>query len=196
MRDGLALIKQEHDVIRGMFDDYTNATRGEARLDIVANMVKFMTQHASIEERALYPKIREQRALYERARTDDKVNKELIEWLDGRRPSDELEWKLYDKTVHKLISVGLEQLEEQEDDIMYYLRDLLSPQELNQLADDWEEAKATAPQHSHPHASTQPLAAKVVHPALQAVDKATDAVKDAIQHDQRAQPCAEQQPST
>ncbi len=39
------------------------------------------------------------------------VNKELIEWLDGRKPSSELEWKLYDKTVRKLISVGLEQLE-------------------------------------------------------------------------------------
>lgn len=182
MRDGLALIKQEHNAIRGLFSDYLKAGDNEAKLSIVGDMVSLMSQHVSREERTMYQKIKDERALYDRARMDDRVNKELIEWLDGRRPSSELEWKLYDKTVRKLISVGLEQLEEQEDDILSYLRDLLAPEELEQMAVDWEEAKATAPRHPHRHASTQPSAAKVIHPVLNAMDEAVDQVKDAIAH--------------
>ncbi len=45
-----------------------------------------------------------------------------------------------------------------------------------------QEAKATAPRHPHRHASTQPSAAKVIHPVLNAVDEAVGQVKDAIAH--------------
>jgi hemerythrin superfamily protein len=178
--NGLDLLLDDHKVILDLFSRYQKSTSKEEKLRLVDELVRTVSQHASAEERFLYPlvdKLLHARALYDRQVMDDQVNKEMLHWLETHKPALDSEWPLFDETLLKFHVVEEEHLRLEENTVMEPLRKALSPQEQAKLHDDLQWAKKFGPTHPHPGAPSTSPAANILHPVAGIVDKITDAIK-------------------
>jgi hypothetical protein len=71
------------------------------------------------------------------------------------------------------------QEEEEEDELFPAVRGALSQEELNELGERMQRARALVPTRPHPNAPTSPAAKAVTGPPVALVDRIRDAVRDA-----------------
>ncbi len=93
-RDAIALLKQDHRTVSGLFDEFEKADE-EEQSTIAQRVCQLLTVHATIEEEILYPAAKE---AFEDEESEDMVNeaevehgsaKELIAKIEGMSSDDE-----------------------------------------------------------------------------------------------------------
>lgn len=143
--DGITLIINDHRNVEEFFSRFEQASDADEQLRLVAKMIEELTTHAAIEERVLYPMIRE--------RLDDGADLEshaLEEHQEARQVLSELEHlpvtdDSFAEKVRTLIDEVRHHVEDEEQDHLPKLRDALSGDELRTLGDRLRSAKASAP---------------------------------------------------
>jgi len=143
-KDGINLIKSEHEEVKGLFEAYRKAkSNNDMRTvqDLVQQMIRRLLQHSSAEEKTLYNLLRDRlpngRVIYDVQVTDDTLHKKwllLLKRMDLNRDGD-----LFFTAVDKLILDTLEHITVEEK-LLDDLRKVLKPAEIAKLEDSFRSA--------------------------------------------------------
>ena len=118
--DATALLKQDHDEVRQLFDEYEQLAEdrgdGEERQALAEQICTMLTAHTTIEEEIFYPAAREAQIesdLLDEAEVEHASAKDLIAQIQSMSPDDEL----YDAKVKVLGEYVVHHVEEEEGEI-------------------------------------------------------------------------------
>ncbi len=175
--DAIALLKQDHRTVDGLFEKFEATTDRavKTRQTLADRIVKELSIHAAIEEQILYPGMR--RALKNgdklvaHAIEEHQDAKELLKHIE-RTPASEP--KLAD-LVADLASAIREHVKEEESDLFKRLRTEVDRKTLETWADELKAAKRISPTRPHPLAPNRPPANVVAGSAAGVVDRLRDA---------------------
>ncbi|EFC48965.1 predicted protein [Naegleria gruberi] len=179
--DGIEWLKQEHQLIRQLFDSWHNSHIQHERNAIVEKFISEICIHASIEERYVYPLIEEKvrgrygKLLSDRNYLDDQLNKEMLQFLmdNVNELKNDNERNMFNKVVEKFITIETDHLKQEEDDVFPLLKLALTSQELKEMCDNLKNGRTSAPTHPHPM-SPMKFGSKILHPIAGAFDKIMD----------------------
>ncbi|KAF0981434.1 hypothetical protein FDP41_012091 [Naegleria fowleri] len=180
--DGLSYLENDHVWIRDRFSQFRNETNWSLRKDIIKDIITFVCQHTSAEERYLYELIVKKfdngKFLYDKEYVDNQVAKEIMQFLldnlDVLTTGNFTYRDSYFQECEKLFSSLEDHMKEEENIIFPKLREQLSSNELSQLYRDLEWAKKNAPTMPHPRAPV--TGAKLLHPVTGLVDTVTEQI--------------------
>ena len=150
--DAITLLKDDHETVSKLFKQYEDlgdrATKSKAQL--VEKITKELSTHAYIEERIFYPFARERVP-----DVDDSVQEGIEEHHLMKVTMRELaeldpDGDDYDAKVTVLKEVVEHHVEEEEDDWFPKVRDALGRNDLAEVGDRMEAAKADAPNRPEP----------------------------------------------
>ncbi len=172
--DAITLLRQDHKKVKGLFQqfDKTGEKAHETQRKLVEQLIEELSVHAAIEEQYFYPAVR---AAVEEA--SDEVLESLeehhiVKWvlseLDGMDPSAER----FRAKVTVLKENVLHHAEEEETELFPQVRAVMGRKALQELGEQLEKAKQTAPTHPHPRSPDTPPANLVTGPAAGVMDKA------------------------
>ena len=142
--DVLALLKQDHKMVANLIDQVQECEPGDERLrELGEEMAQALTVHAAIEEKFFYPELRdraeedEERVDVFEAFTEHDVVKHLIGLLKSSRRNDE-QFKAELQVLGENVK---HHVKEEESTIFSLAREVLEPEELEQLGEEMETAK-------------------------------------------------------
>lgn len=179
-QDGIALLKEDHRVVKKLFKDFFAAgDRAHAtRRRIADKIITELSIHATIEETVLYPRAR---AAVPKAEDDvlealeeHHIVKTTCAELERTNPRDER----FSAKMTVLMENVNHHVEEEESELFPRLRKAFSREELRTMGDDMRAAKVVAPTRPHPHAPDEPpgiIGAAVVSAPMDAAVKTVGA---------------------
>lgn len=100
-KDAIALLRADHGVVSGLFEDYEKTHSVKTKKSLVAEICTALSVHAQIEEEIFYPAVKaalKDKALVPEARVEHATLKDLIAQIDGIEPDGEI----YDAKVKVL----------------------------------------------------------------------------------------------
>jgi hemerythrin superfamily protein len=143
--DALELLRQDHDTVRGLFDQFNAAKESEDTQQMAQVFEQLVTElkiHTAIEEEVFYPEAREvggeAEELVLEGVEEHHVVDQLIEEIEGLDPSDE-RWAA---KVTVLIENVDHHAEEEEEELFPKLRKAFGDERLQRMGDELEEAKS------------------------------------------------------
>ncbi len=177
--DAVAVLKADHRAVEKLFKDFERSgpTAYKSKRRLVDQMITALSQHAAIEEEALYPTARKQ---------DPGVSPQVLEALEEHHV---VKWELdelqdldprderFDAKVSVLIENVRHHVREEEGDLFPSLRRAMSRAQLLELGATLERARLLAPTRPHRRGPDEPPAAVVSHAVSGVVDRARDAVR-------------------
>ncbi len=178
--DAVALLKNDHRTVEGLFKKFEATRNSRAKGRIRDDLVKELSIHASIEEELLYPAADErarQKGLVLESLEEHHLVKVLLAEIDGMNPEDER----FEAKVHVLMENVLHHAEEEEKELLPKVRQVLSRSELIDLGEQMEQAKKRAPTRPHPKAPDTPPGIQVAGPVSAVMDSVKDVVRDTRQ---------------
>ncbi len=178
--DAVALIKNDHETMKGLFRKFESTRNARAKGRIRDNIVKELSIHASIEEELLYPAADErarQKGLVLESLEEHHLVKVLLAEIDGMNPEDER----FEAKVHVLMENVMHHAQEEEKELLPKVRQVLSRSELIELGEQMAQAKKRAPTRPHPKAPDTPPGIQVAGPVSAVMDAAKDMVRDTRQ---------------
>lgn len=92
-KDAIALLKADHKLVAGLFDDFAKTKSDARKTSIVAQICKELTVHAQIEEEIFYPAFKaaaKDRELVPEAHVEHGSVKDLIAAVQGKAPFGEM----------------------------------------------------------------------------------------------------------
>lgn len=142
--DVLTLLKNDHKTVGALLDEAMACEPGEDRLEELAEAIEqALTVHAAIEEEYFYPALHDRSEESEdtvnvfEAYTEHAVIKQLIALLkSGRQPDEQ-----FKAEVQVLAESVRHHVREEELTIFTLARELLEPDELEELGEEMEAAK-------------------------------------------------------
>jgi len=153
----------------------------DSKAKLAKDLIGLICKHSSAEEQFLYPMFRDKlqngKSIYDRARCDDQLNKELMQLVLNLCPKRD--GLLYDNTVRKLKTIILEHAE-QEEEWFSELRIKASKDELVKLEHDLRYAEETGPILPHPAGPSSEWGARIMHPIAAVVDSMMDKTQEKI----------------
>jgi len=181
--DAITLLKNDHQHVERLFRQYEQA--GDRayvkKRDLVDRIIEELSRHAAIEEQLFYPAARETVPGAEDLALESVEEHHIVKWelseLETMDPHDER----FDAKVRVLIETVRHHVEEEESDFFPKVRSELGRNQLNELGDAMEDAKATAPTHPHPRSPQRPPLNRLVGLAAGAVDAVTDTARGVAQ---------------
>eukprot|EP00742_Colponemidia_sp_Colp-10_P009377 GILJ01010220.1.p1 GENE.GILJ01010220.1~~GILJ01010220.1.p1 ORF type:complete len:171 (-),score=30.08 GILJ01010220.1:247-759(-) len=154
--DPAELLKADHRLVEQLFNDIKIAKDTATERGLILNrIIEELTQHASVEEKYLYPLVRRRfpsgAELAERSILEHTDMKRVLGDLCLMDPSDNRLWS----SISALIAYVTQHVEEEERDILDKLKDHCDPAMLQSLAHALLQGKDGAPVHParnlHPH---------------------------------------------
>jgi hemerythrin superfamily protein len=181
--DAITLLKNDHQHVERLFRQYEQA--GDRayvkKRDLVDRIIEELSRHAAIEEQLFYPAARETVPGTEELTLESVEEHHVMKWelseLESMDPHDER----FDAKVRVLIETVRHHVDEEESDFFPMVRSELGRNELNELGDAMEDAKATAPTHPHPRSPQRPPLNRLVSLAAGAVDAVVDTARGVAQ---------------
>lgn len=176
--DAVKLLTNDHRTVEELFSRYQSlgADAPDQKKEIVQEIIRELSIHASIEEQVLYPGIRDVLSdgddLAEEALSEHQEVKELLSHLDRMDPSD----SGFDAKVRSVIDDVRHHVGEEESEMFPKLMSAVPRERLDGLGERMEKAKKVAPTRPHPMAPSTPPGNLVAGPMAAAVDRARDAV--------------------
>jgi hemerythrin superfamily protein len=175
--DAISLLKKDHRNVESLFKQFEKLD-GAARekKQIVQQIVRELSIHATIEEELLYPTarnvVRGEEDLVLESLEEHHVVKLLLSELESMNPKDER----YDAKVAVLKETVMNHVEEEEHELFPALQKQLDKDQLNALGKALETAKKMAPTHPHPSAPDTPPGNLLAGLPAALVDKLRDLV--------------------
>lgn len=170
--DPVLSLENDHQTVASLFQSFS-AAEPEERTDILRNIVRELSVHAAIEEKEVYPLVREVLPegdrLADEAEAEHQQMKEILADLDGADGSD----PEVQSQVETLEQALLHHVQEEQVEILQQLRWSLPPAEFTALGERLEEARQSAPTRPHPRSSAGGVTEKIAA----VVDRARDAVR-------------------
>ncbi len=143
--DILTVLKEEHRIVSALLDEANDCEPEDERIDELAVAIeKELTAHAALEERLFYPELRdraeesEERVDVFEAYTEHEVVKHLLALLKSGRKRDEL----FKAELQVLGESVKHHVDEEESTIFSMARELLDQDELEEIGERWQAAKA------------------------------------------------------
>ena len=141
----LEIIKQEHRDVGALIDATDKVEPDDERLRELAGLIAAkLTQHLAIEERLFYAKLKEraedtdERVDVFEAYTEHAAARALMEMLNAKRQPDEK----FKAELQVLGESVKHHVKEEETKVFAIARDYLTVEELEQIGEAWEKAKA------------------------------------------------------
>jgi hemerythrin superfamily protein len=178
--DAVALLKNDHRMMKGLFKKFEATRNATAKGRIRDDIVKELSIHASIEEELLYPaadKRARQKGLVLESLEEHHLVKVLLAEIDGMNPEDER----FEAKVHVLMENVMHHAQEEEKELLPKVRQVLSRSELIELGEQMEQAKKRAPTRPHPKAPDTPPGIQVAGPVSAVMDSVKDVLRDTRQ---------------
>lgn len=177
--DAISLTLQDHRHVESLFARYESLTgNGDAKRDIVREIIRELSVHASIEEQFMYPAMRRHLpdgdSLVQEAIEEHQEAKEALAELDRMTP----DVSGYDDKVRSLIRDVRHHVKEEEDELLPKLRASVSHERLEQMGEAMESGKALAPTRPHPHAPSTPPGNFLAGPAAAVADRVRDRLRE------------------
>lgn len=180
--DAITLLKNDHRAMEQLFKRFENA--GDRafvqKRDIVDRIIEELSVHAAIEEQVFYPATRalvpEVEDIALESLEEHHLVKVVLSELEKMDPADER----FDAKVTVLIENVRHHVEEEESDYFPKVREALGRNDLADMGDTMEAARATAPTRPHPALPDTPPW-NVVGLAVGAVDRVGATVGGVVQ---------------
>lgn len=160
--NAITVLKNDHKRVEQLFKKFEKLSDGadSAKQALVKQIIEELSVHASIEEQVFYPASRREVEETEDTVLESLEEHHIVKWtlseLDKMKPSDER----YDAKVSVLIESVRHHVEEEEQELFPEVSKKLSRKELNQIGEDLEKARLTAPKRPQPMASDTPRGKK------------------------------------
>ncbi len=179
--DAIALLKDDHRTVEGLFKSFENSGSGarKTRRKLVDQMITELSRHAAIEEEVLYPSARELMAPDDGQVLESLEEHHVVKWelseLAKTDPTDER----FEAKVAVMIENVRHHVHEEEGELFPFLRAHLGRKHLVELGEALRSAKRYAPTRPHPRAPDEPPANLVPNAVSGALDRARDVVRSA-----------------
>lgn len=181
--DAITLLKKDHKTVEQLFKRFEQA--GDRayveKRQIVDRIIEELSVHAAIEEQLFYPAARAEVPETEGDALESMEEHHIVKWqlaeLEKLDPRDER----FDAKVTVLIENVRHHVDEEENEFFPKVREELGRNDLGDLGDAMDQARATAPTHPHPRSPQRPPANFVVGAAAATFDRVTDTVSGVAQ---------------
>jgi hemerythrin superfamily protein len=178
--DATELLAHQHREVDQAFEEFAATTDPERRKEIARQVIHDLSVHAGIEEVAFYPTVKD--ALPELA---SEIEHDLEEHAEAKQLLGELQGmdpgqQEFDTTFRQLVSDVRDHVEEEEINLFPKVRDALTGQELSDLGDAMQELQSKVPTRPHPRAPQEPPANKALGPAVGALDRLRDGIRERV----------------
>ena len=156
--DALTLLKNDHKTVEKLFKRFEKAEKsgGEDRKAIVDEVVRELSMHAAVEEQVFYPAVREGVEEAEDVVLEGLEEHHIVKWvleeLRNLGPEDER----FDAKVSVLMENVRHHVEEEEQEWFPEVRKELGRKRLQELGEQLEKTKASAPRTPRPEAEVAP----------------------------------------
>ncbi len=174
--DAIQLLTTDHGEAEAMFRQIESLLGGEARDQIVQDVIRELSVHAAIEEQVLYPVMRKElpdgETLVQEAIDEHQQVKETLAAIE--RAEDPIQ---RDQLLVQLMGNVRHHVEEEETELFPKLQASISKTELQEMGGKLAAAKKMAPTHPHPNAPNTPPGNLVGGVAAAVMDKARDALR-------------------
>jgi hemerythrin superfamily protein len=176
--DAVELLTSQHRQVEQLWSRVSErgASGPDQQGELVAQIVKLLSQHDAVETKLLYPAVREVPggdALADHSLDEHQEVRECLKDVDRGDPNDPA-------TISRLgecVAAVKRHVEEEEGAIFPKLRDAMTQEQLYDLGADMTLAMEKAPTHPHPTTPNNPVGAAVAGAVTGAVDRARDAMK-------------------
>jgi hemerythrin-like domain-containing protein len=174
--DVIAVLTQDHREVEQMFGEFdqTPATDLQGRRVLADRIITELVKHSVAEEQYLYPAARELipngAGLVDEDLKEHASAEETMKKLDGLDPSHET----FVPLMHELMTEIRQHVQHEEGELFPLLAQNASQERLDQMGQQVERAKKTAPTHPHPSAPDTPPANKVMGAPTSLIDRIRD----------------------
>ena len=175
-QDAIQLLTTDHEEVDAMFRKVETLPDGDAKDELVQNIVRELSVHAVIEEQVLYPAMRtalpDGDALVEEAIDEHQQAKELLSDIEKSSTPGER-----DTLLRQVMTSIRHHVQEEEGELFPKLRTAIGEAELMEMGSKLASAKQMAPTHPHPKAPNTPPGNVIAGAAATLMDKARDALR-------------------
>ncbi|HEX2029208.1 MAG TPA: hemerythrin domain-containing protein [Nitriliruptorales bacterium] len=178
-RDIVDAILEDHDVVRQLFAQLEE-TPPEERGDLFERIVYELARHEAAEESIVHPTLRDEvtggEAVAAEVLEEESEAEQLMADMEGMAPTGEE----FLQAFRRLRDDVLEHAEHEERDEHPRLRQELSQQRLQEMAEGFAELKENAPTRPHPKTPQTPEVRATVGPIAAVFDRARDKVREVL----------------
>jgi hemerythrin superfamily protein len=177
--DVVKFLKDQHNLIKDMFDDVLSASSNEARENAFTDLRQLLAVHETAEEMVVHP-----RARGELSNGDDVVDTRLNEEHEAKEQLHKLESmdvgsQAFLNELKQFQQAVIDHAEHEETEEFNKLQRELSAEDLKRMAGAVRAAEAIAP--TRPHAGVESAKANfAVGPFASMLDRARDAINSAL----------------
>ena len=177
MPDVITILTGDHQKVDTLFTRFASGAADRDRRGTVDAIVRELSVHAAIEEQVLYPTVAEEvpggQQLVDESLQEHQMVKETLAIIERLEPdSPEL-----DELMNSLIQHVRHHVQEEEGELFPQLRAAVGAEQLDNMGEALEKARALAPTHPHPKAPATPPGNLVGGAAAGMLDKARDLAK-------------------
>lgn len=170
----IAVLVQDHDQIRTLFDEIEDARYADRRREAARELSALLVRHSVAEEMHLYPEVRESLEgggpLADRGLQEHRDLEHLLKRWRHAEADDEAFLGVF----HELRSAVLPHLDEEEQKLFPTLEAALPVERLHELALRVEQSEKIGPTRPHPAAPHHPPVNKLIGPGMGIVDRLRD----------------------
>lgn len=175
--DAVDVLTRDHRYVEELFGQYEAAADNDSKTKVAHEIVHELAVHGEIEELFFYPRLRE--ALEDGDALADEAINEHVELKQALNDLDSMtaEDQGFDERMRKVIMDVRSHVEEEEGELFSRLRGAMGREELLDIGDRLEKARAMVPTRPHPNAPTSPGAKAAAGPPTALIDRIRDAVR-------------------
>lgn len=121
-QEAIALLKADHKLVSGLFEDYKKASTKAMKMKIVSQICTELSVHAQIEEEIFYPAVKKalhDHALVPEATVEHATLKSLIAQVEGFEPDGEM----FDAKITVLCEYVEHHVKEEQDEMFPKAKD-------------------------------------------------------------------------
>ncbi len=175
--NAIEVLSQDHRKVEQLYRQYQQAPTNERKGEVVNEIIRELSVHASIEEEVLYPGVREALPdgdqLAQDSLQEHQSAKEILADLDKMSSDD----PQFDHKVGQLMGDFEHHVQDEEGEMFPKLQQALGDDVLSDIGQELEQARKRAPTRPHPAAPDQPPGIKVAGPVAALMDRVRDKVQ-------------------
>lgn len=172
--DVIALLKNDHRTVEGLFARFEKAKKGQKR-KIVDEIIRELAIHASVEETLVYPAARKLVKSSEDQVLESLEEHHIVKWTLDELRKMSADNERFEAKVTVLKEMVGHHVKEEETELLPKMKKALSKKQLADLGEAVTAAKKVAPTRPHPSAPDTPPGNLLASAGASVVDRVRDA---------------------